>query len=96
MLKDDYLQWFPCEVTSASASNTLASTNHNTNAGSDTKIAWRIHKIEWHLGVNLSGQDNEHLIVALSTRKGLTTMPVLTDMGCIALLDMAETEGAAV
>lgn len=94
-LKDDYMQWFPLKVTSGAASNTLTEAEHNTPMGADTKIAFRIHKAEWHLGVSLSGQDNEQLTVTASTRKGLSSMPAINDYGTIDQFILCETEGAA-
>ena len=94
-LKDDYLNWFPLSVTMGSDSTDLASTNHNTNAGASEKIAWRIHKIEWHLDVDLSGVDGASLTAVICTRRGLTAMPTLTDMGVIGTCRFNEREGAA-
>lgn len=93
--KDDYIQWFPVKVTAATASNTLAEAEHGTQFGTDSDLAMRVHCVEWHLGVNLSGQDNEHLKVCLCTMRALTTMPNLGDFGMIDMMDLAETEGAA-
>jgi len=94
-LKDDYLNWFPVSVTSNADSSTIASTNHNTNAGASEKIAWRIHKIEWHCDVNLSGVDGQYFDLVICTRRGLSSIPSLTDMGVIGRYRMYEREGAA-
>jgi hypothetical protein len=94
-LKDDYLNWFPCSVTTGADSSVIASTNHNTNAGASEKIAWRVHKIEWFPTVNLSGIDDSNFEIVLSTRRGLTVTPGIVDMGTIGIMRYYEREGAA-
>lgn len=89
-LKDDYLNWFPIEVDSGADSTTLTSNDENTNASAATKIGWRIHLIEFYMDVGGSTVDEANLTLGLSTRKGLSAMPALTDVGCIALCRMDE------
>jgi len=94
-LKDDYLNWFPVSATFGADASDLTGTNHNTNAGASEKIAWRIHKIEWHMDTVMSGVDGAWIKTVLSTRRGLTAIPGLTDMGTIGMFKTVEREGAA-
>jgi len=94
-LKDDYLNWFPVSVTSNANSSTISETQHNTNASASSKVAWRIHKIEWYPDVNLSGVDGQSYELALCTRRNLSAIPNLTDMGVLGKYRMYEREGAA-
>jgi hypothetical protein len=83
--RDQYMNFFTMEVTSNADASTIASEDYNTGAGVSTLLAWRIHSVEYlTLGTPSGAVDTYNWQVVVSTRKGLTTIPDLTDKGTIA------------
>lgn len=80
--KDIYMNFFSMTVDSGAASNALATKDFNTAAGAAMEMAWRIHMIEW-FPVFIPASTTR-LTIALSTRKGLSSMPNLNDKGTVA------------
>lgn len=82
-IKDTYLNFFSLEVTANAGADDLASNNQNTAAGPSTQVAWRIHLIEFLPHMEFAA--TSILNIALSTRKGQSSIPELTDKGTVAV-----------
>lgn len=89
--KDVYGNFFPLEATGAAAVTTLSHTNHNTSMGVDTNIGWRVHGIEWYYPKG--GSTACRMKMSISTRKDLTVMPEIGDMGCVAQMMQTQNGG---
>ena len=85
-IKDIYMNFFSCEVTAGVNAMTFTGANHNTAAGAMSGRAWRIHLLEWAPAQAFAASAT--LTLALSTRKGLTTMPSPNDKGLLGLLNL--------
>lgn len=85
--KDQFMNFFAMSLQTEAAATTFVEESFNTGAGVATLLAWRIHLVEWFTDGSWSGAaDGSNFYITVSTRKGLSVVPALTDKGTIAKL----------
>ncbi len=96
-MRDVYVNFFPMQVLFGANASVLVQNNHNAPMGMGLGFAWEIHSIDWYPPPFADGA-SAIATFAISTRRGLTTMPVLTDKGTLAVFKTSllwQTSGAS-